>query len=800
MRMLCTGILCATVWWMTSLVRVGGRLGIWSTGMHLPSSDPFGVRHATIIGRRLALRETTESLLISAQIDAPLLAAAVGSFASASVTLPAEVGRAAYDTSVARCDAAALASETLPLRHPDERRLLVLSCGGVATTYIMKELTTSLAPYGYTTNCGEADMAHFKHRFPDEAADPTLMEQLYCYEPDRIIYLFSDALPSIMSVHRRGHVSCGGMQDVWDPSMSTSFENELLARNMSHVVHALDVRRYDFIGRSLHQTGWAVANVPAPLLFVNTATVFDDPSLLTDFLAVPAGVLNHLAPRARTSVITPATLPYGSPMRQMYANVNRQQRLMDRHLVVPEHFVDRLRSVARLPELPASIPRSAPPPPLQCPAQPSMPRTAVNPAALPGLLTPSRALLQYPDVEPYCGAAWRSIITAYSAFHTRARADLLAAHAAGTQRSTHDLPKVVVWRCPVGNTVHGCGGLGDRMIGMASVFAYALAFQRVILLDLVQAALPFLPAIPGIDWHFDARLVEGRAAKEFFLFNCNTAMNKAPCLWNDAWPDAQLDAEVAYVTTNRGFMGGKQAYSPLKRLGLSPPIAAMCLYHAMWRPAPHFVRRVGKALAGAGVNVHNPLAPRPVVVGVHFRVGDDVMSLDAGGNTTATRDFVATRHAAMQDAVSGCVARTLATLTAAGKQYHVFVMGDSAKVRTAIAANITAGLPPDAPRPGYTIIADSPLHVEPVVYSNRHGVAPAVDVAMDAAFLEWLALSAADLQVSTISGYSRTAWAFSGKNYAVLATRNYVFNEAPTMLCEIASLPTLAVDPLAAGV
>jgi len=711
------------------------------------------------------------------------------------VTLPAEVGRAAYDTSVARCDAAALASETLPLRHPDERRLLVLSCGGVATTYIMKELTTSLAPYGYTTNCGEADMAHFKHRFPDEAADPTLMEQLYCYEPDRIIYLFSDALPSIMSVHRRGHVSCGGMQDVWDPSMSTSFENELLARNMSHVVHALDVRRYDFIGRSLHQTGWAVANVPAPLLFVNTATVFDDPSLLTDFLAVPAGVLNHLAPRARTSVITPATLPYGSPMRQMYANVNRQQQLMDRHLVVPEHFVDRLRSVARLPEPPASVPYSGPPPPLQCPARPSMPRTAVNPAALHGLLTPSRALLQYPDVEPYCGAAWRSTITAYAAFHTRARADLLAAHAAGTQRSTHDLPKVVAWRCPVGDAADGCGGLGDRLIGMASVFAYALAFQRVILLDLTQAALPFLPAVPGIDWHFDVRLVEGRAAKEINLFNCNTAKNRAPCLWNDAWPDARLDAEVAYVTTNRGFMGGMQAYSPVTRLGLSPPIATMCLYHALWRPPPFILRQLGRTLRDQ-LPATLASAGRLVTVGVHFRAGDDAMLRDEGGAVPAGTDGAA----AVRDAVAACLTHTLATLAAAGMQYHVIVMGDSAEVRAALAANITAGLPPDNPRPGVTIVTSHPQHIEPAVYATRNETAPILADAFHNALLEWLVLSSADLHVVTHSGYSRTAWAFSGKNYAVRADDTSPQTATPPPACHIVFWAAMPLHPQAAGV
>lgn len=577
-------------------------------------------------------------MLWKARTNAPLLTAMTSALASVSVAQRMDMSQV---TTTTRCDAAALATETLPLRHPEERRLVVLSCGGVATTYIMQELATSLAAYGYTTNCGEADMAHFKHRFPNDIADPSLMEHLYCYEPDRILYLFSDALPSIMSVHRRGHLSCGGLHESWDLSLWTAEESPLLVNNLTHLAGSLDRQRYDFLGRGLHQAGWAVANVPAPLLFVNTATVFADPSLLTDFLGVPRGVLDHLAVRSRSSVITPAKVPHGSPMRQMYANVYRQQRLMDRHLVVPEYFHDRLRAPAPAPTTPGTLPHSAPPPPLQCPALGGTSRTAVTPAALPGLLTPSRALMRYEDVAPYCGATWRALLDAYAAFHERALGDLLAAHASGAAVHNHDLPKVVVWRCPVGDTVHGCGGLADRLVGIAAVFTFALAFQRVVLFDMANASLPLVPSLPTLNWRFDARLLQGRTVREFDLFSCNTAINEHACLWNDAWPDARLDADVAVITTNRGFMGGMQAYSPVKRLGLSTPIAPMCIYHAVWRPAPYLVRRVARTLAGADPRADGD--QRPVLVGVHFRVGDDAMSLAAGGRTAEASAFVAPR-------------------------------------------------------------------------------------------------------------------------------------------------------------
>lgn len=127
-------------------------------------------------------------------------------------------------------------------------------------------------------------------------------------------------------------------------------------------------------------------------------------------------------------------------------------------------------------------------------------------------------------------------------------------------------------------------------------------------------------------------------------------------------------------------------------------------------------------------------------------------------------------------------------------------MGDSADVRRALAANVTANLPPGAARPGVSILADAPLHIEPVVYANRNATAPAAADAINAALLEWLALSAMDLHIVTYSGYARTAWAYGGKPYAILAAENYLNINVPRLACRIASLPTLALDDLAAGV
>mgnify|MGYP001050391179 CR=1 FL=1 len=779
--------------------------------------------------------------LAAAAVDAPMLVARAAAFTTVAVTLPRQVGTAVLDTNTAKCDVENLRSEAVPMRHPNEARLVVLGCGAPATSAALAFLGTALRPYGWSVNCAQPDAdGHFHHRFPDGTVDPHLLVQLYCYDPDRILYLYADHLASALDGAARGNATCGGRAyaATWDRSSqpaaaaaTAAGQAEEVAANWTALAGVIDSHRHDVLGRHAHAAGWAVTNVPAPTLFVDLSaapTTLPTPALLAAFLGVPrvalAGWAAAVTPHRRPSPPAAAALvalDAGIPLRQLYANLRRAGTPLHRTLLVPEGFVDRLRAMATGPRTSVAF---LPPASLYCPARPSdataATRDAVVPAVLPALLAPSHALMPLSDLLPtHCGPTWTAMLAEYAEWHAATRARLLAND---TINTTEAPPAIVVWRCPRGDTPWGCGGMADRLVGMASVFVFSVLFRRFLLLDLAEpgasdglpggnnsngtAALPLLPALDALDWRWDARLVahdEAAAAVEYDLFNCNTGANAAPCLWNTARPGAAISAAVAYISTNRGFLGGVQGYAPLKRLGLSPPIAAQCVYRSLWRPSPAIAARVAAFLpprVGAG----EPVAGRPAVLGVHFRGGDDGLVLEAGGggggggeSSHGAAATVAVRQAALTDAVTACLARLLTAVTSSGTPAHVLLAGDSAAGRRLIAANITALAWP-APV-NVTIVADAPAHIEGAVYRTRNAPPPPPASAADNALTEWLLLAAADTRLLTYSGYSRTAWAFSGSNYAVLAANNLDLAAPPVPECRIVSLPTLALNMLAAG-
>jgi len=735
------------------------------------------------------------AVLRDAGVKTPLLTAAAssGAFAAATVSIAAQASASLYSITPADCDGAAMRTEMMPPRHPRERRLVVLSCGGVATTYVMEALATALAPYGYTVNCREADMAHFKHRFPDGDGDATLLPSLFCYEPDRLLYLFSDPLTSTLSVYRRGYASCGGMHSVWDPSRWLEAHVRELAGNISALVGAFETRRHDMLGRLHHHVGWSVAHLPAPLLFVDMRTVFARRDVLTDFLGVPRGALDGmvLSKSARASDNLLQRVPAGSAMRRLYANVYRQARILDRHLVVPQGFVDRFQAPLAV-EADLSY---LPPPPLHCPAVPGTQRDAVKAGSIAALATRSRALATADDMAALCGDTWRAKLADYAEFHASARATLLAAADAATGKPLpRGLPQVVVWRCPGNNIPYGCGGLADRLVGLTSVFVFGMLHRRVVLLDVDNASLPLVPGSAGIDWRVDARLLAGRHTAVYNLYNCNTQANDRPCIWSDPRPHVSIAADIAIIYTNRGFVGASQPHPPVARLGLPLHAAPPCVYHASWAPAPHIAARVAAAYAAVGLVWPPPPTGNNGVttVGVHFRTGDDALSLAAGGEAWYAKH--ADIEAAIAGSLSACLANLTFALSAAGRPYHLFIAGDSDHIRDALVA---------AHAPNASRLAPPPVHIEAEVYRAHKAAQPIGDdgsSAVDNALVEWLLLAAADVRLLTYSGYSRTAAAYAGSYYAVLGAENGVVGEVASPVCRVVSLPALALSTFSAGV
>ena len=738
------------------------------------------------------------SVLQTAGVDAPLLRAMAPELASATVGIAAQAGAVMMGLTPASCNDDAMRTETMPPRHPRERRLVVLSCGGVATTYVMESLATALAPFGYTVNCREADMAHYKHRFPDEGVDAGVLPSLFCYEPDRLLYLFSDPLTSVLSVHRRGFLSCGGMHPAWDPSLWLESHVQELTSNLSVLVGAFEARRHDMLGRLHHHVGWSVAHLPAPLLFVDMRTVFTRRHILTDFLGVPRGALDSMTLSTRTSDNLLRHVPAGSAMRSLYANIYRQVRILDRHLVVPQGFVDRIRT-----PLAAGADLSyMPPPQLYCPAKRGIKRTAVRPEAMAALSARSHALDE--GTGALCGDTWRTALADYAAYHAGVRATLLAAAdaAAATGKPLpRGLPQVVVWRCPINNFPHGCGGLADRLVGLTSVFVFGMVHRRLVLLDVDNASLPLVPGSAGIDWRVDERLLAGRPTTVYNLYNCNTKENAQPCLWSTQRPHVSMAADIAIINSNRGFIGADQPYPPAARLGLPLHLAPTCVYHAVWAPAPHITARAAAVYATAGLPWPPPLRPRTVgaggvtTVGVHFRAGDDTMAAAVSGNATLDLAAVAERERAISASIVACVANVTSALAASGRPYYLFIAGDSAAIR----AQLADGYPPG----NATQSGAAPVHVEAAAYQSRHAALPpsvTPITAADDALVEWLLLAAADVHVLTHSGYSRTAWAYAGVPYAVLGADNYIVSRAAKPTCRAVSILSMILGAYSAGV
>lgn len=191
---------------------VGGRAG--AAGWQ----QPFVADSVVHAASPPSLQEMT---LAAAAVDAPLLVARATAFATVAVTLPRQVGTAVLDTNTAKCDVENMRSEAVPMRHPNEARLVVLGCGAPATSAALAFLGTALRPYGWSVNCAQPDAdGHFHHRFPDGTVDPHLLAQLYCYDPDRILYLYADHLASALDGAARGNATCGGRAyaATWDRS------------------------------------------------------------------------------------------------------------------------------------------------------------------------------------------------------------------------------------------------------------------------------------------------------------------------------------------------------------------------------------------------------------------------------------------------------------------------------------------------------------------------------------------------------------------------------------------------------
>ena len=229
-----------------------------------------------------------------------------------------------------------------------------------------------------------------------------------------------------------------------------------------------------------------------------------------------------------------------------------------------------------------------------------------------------------------CGPPYISRLARHAELQATAIRDLEAGRPA----------RFIVFRCVEDD---GCGGLGDRLLGISSVFLYALQTNRAFFIHWPGVDGAVLPAVPGIDWSWTgtrAAAAAARSAKVVRLVQC-----RHTCLWTSASGPRLFDAAGLVVTINRGSVWWKHnartvhshVVPTLVRLmsGGSPSRALACLYRSIVEPTPSLLRRIASAAPGGA---RGPVATMVVNSGEYAMAG---VATGDGGDTAAAAAIAA---------------------------------------------------------------------------------------------------------------------------------------------------------------
>lgn len=232
-----------------------------------------------------------------------------------------------------------------------------------------------------------------------------------------------------------------------------------------------------------------------------------------------------------------------------------------------------------------------------------------------------------------CGPKWASMLAEYVAFHARG----VAALRAGSYAARHGDIRLVVFRCRLDDA---CGGVGDRLVGMASVFLYALRTRRLFFIDWTLFDGFMTSPFPGLDW---------RWRHEYALDRKPTYINMHQCRYTCLWTQGQsgnkaraLTKPFLVLSINRGPLWAK--YGGTARQGveewlraLTPPGSSAgvgCLYRSMFTPGPAL-----RSFLAPWLPHFRPAEGRHVVA-VHIRQGDTAMIVKPGGSPLVnTKNF-----------------------------------------------------------------------------------------------------------------------------------------------------------------
>ncbi|CAJ0875622.1 11073_t:CDS:2 [Entrophospora sp. SA101] len=167
-----------------------------------------------------------------------------------------------------------------------------------------------------------------------------------------------------------------------------------------------------------------------------------------------------------------------------------------------------------------------------------------------------------------------------------------------------------------------CGGLADRILGMASTFLFALLTDRAFLADW-QVPLP-LDAIftaPNIDWSYDSlnpsHTIRNLNTTELYIIDYDPQdidYHFSLTNWTTRYPDSFIK-----FYTNQGLIqqtfDSKYYSSKLKEIGLKPHTAFGCLMDYLFRPVPPALSFIVQYTALFAL-------PSIFSVGIHIRTGN----------------------------------------------------------------------------------------------------------------------------------------------------------------------------------
>lgn len=206
--------------------------------------------------------------------------------------------------------------------------VLVVSAGGVGTTYIMAQLQAGAASAARPLLLNNVqDQDKLKHTslsgaylamlhrgqctsHTEERSIPFPCPHAFIAQPHRVVYLMSDPLLAVASIFRRRYATQLYQEFHPEEAVAATIRQPLWQRssNYSDYVAAVASAGRDLLGVSAHFDSWtqqlreAALGRRVPTLFVSAHRLMRNASVLEQFLGMPPGSV-HLELRERVSTL-----------------------------------------------------------------------------------------------------------------------------------------------------------------------------------------------------------------------------------------------------------------------------------------------------------------------------------------------------------------------------------------------------------------------------------------------------------------------------------------------------------------